>query len=95
MPSRPTANWYVDFVDGETEPDHQQNDGEEGYIDIVGAKRVSMCDTPFISGGNKGFYDAKDSPNDWKKIAYEFTTYSWCMASKEEGQCNTWCKAIS
>jgi len=90
------ALWYVDFLDGETTPDYQQNGtiGQTGYVNEAGSRIAWMPDTPATGGGDKGFF-SDSNPTGWKKVVYEFRTYSWCMASGKDGQCNTWYEAIS
>jgi len=89
------AFWVVDFLDGETTPDYQQNNGQEGYINIGGAKDATMYDAPRAGGGDKGFYDPDSNPDGWSHIVYEFAAYAWCMASDgSDGQCGTWYEAI-
>lgn len=90
------AFWCIDFLDGETTPDYQQNNGQEGYINIAGSKDASMYDGPVAVGGYKRFYDPDKNPDGWKTVVYEFFTYAWCMASSgSDGQCDTWYEAIS
>lgn len=79
--------WTVDYLDGETTPNYQQNDdglqGEKG----VTSTRAMMDDEPFIT--NDRF---KHDGGPFTSVKLEFLNFTWCMKGND---CNKFYEGLS